>query len=99
MAGTRTVNGGNVTYTFSYTGPTARNDEIASGAARALWISQNPDADPAGFDALTVQQKVNILDNYIAKHFTALATNNKRDTDVQAAADAAEAYAAANYGL
>lgn len=99
MAGTRTTLNGVTTYTFTYSAPTAKIDEIAGGAARALWISHNPDKPTSEFDALTVQQKINILDLDTSRRFTALATNNKRDTDAQAAIEAAEAYALANYGL
>lgn len=99
MAGQRTAGGGNATYTFTYTGLAARIDEIANGAARAIWMSQNVDADPAIYDALPIQQKINILDVSISRRLTALATNNKRDMDVLAAKLAAEAYADENFGL
>lgn len=99
MAGQRTSSSGNATYTFTYTANIARIDEIANGAARSIWIANNPNLPTTDYDSLSVQQKINILDLYISSHFTALATNNKLDTDVLAAEIAAQAYANTNYGL
>ena len=93
MAGTRTGSGSTTTYTFSWTG--ANLDAIADAAARRIYATTgNTD-----YDALTIQQKVNILDGYIAQTLTDIAAAYKRDTDMQAAMMAADAYARSNYGL
>lgn len=100
MTGSRTGTGANTTYTFSWTG--ANLDVIADAAARQIWINT---ATPTGYktiaeyEALSVQQKVNILDGYIALSLTDLATIYKRNTDTQAAQVAADTLSKQNYGL
>lgn len=97
MAGTRNGTGTNTTYTFSWTG--ANLDAIADAAARQIWTMQNIDQPITGYEALSIQQKVNLLDGYIAKNLTALASAYKRDTDTQAAQAAADTFSKQNYGL
>lgn len=100
MTGIRTGTGATTTYTFSWTG--ANLDAIADAAARQIWIST---ATPTGYktieeyEALSIQQKVNILDGYIALSLTDLATTYKRNTDTQAAQVTADTFSKVNYGL
>ena len=62
MSGSRTGKGASITYTFSWTGTNL--DAIADAAARQIWINT---ATPTGYktiaeyEALSIQQKVNIL--------------------------------------
>lgn len=93
MAGTRTGAGATTTYTFSWTG--ANLDAIADAAARRIYATTGK----ADYDTLNIQQKVNILDGYIAQTLTDIATAHKRDTDMQAAMKAADAFSKQNYGL
>jgi len=100
MTGIRTGTGATTTYTFSWTG--ANLDAIADAAARQIWTNT---ATPTGYktiaeyEALTIQQKVNILDGHIASTLTELATIYKRNLDTQAAQAAANAFSKVNYGL
>ena len=100
MSGSRTGKGASITYTFSWTGTNL--DAIADAAARQIWINT---ATPTGYktiaeyEALSIQQKVNILDGYIASSLTELATIYKRNLDTQAAQVAADTFSKANYGL
>ena len=97
MAGTRTANGANITYRFEWTGTNL--DTIADAAARQVWAQNNPDRPIAEYDALTIPQRVAILDTFIANHLVSLASHWKRTTDMEAARVAAETYARSNYGL
>ncbi len=100
MSGSRTGTGASITYTFSWTGTNL--DAIADAAARQIWINT---ATPTGYktiaeyEALSIQQKVNILDGYIASSLTELATIYKRNLHTQAAQVAADTFSKANYGL
>lgn len=100
MTGSRTGTGASVTYTFSWTGTNL--DAIADAAARQIWINT---ATPTGYktiaeyEALSIQQKVDLLDGYIAANLTALASLYKRNTDMQSALIAADAFSKQNYGL
>ena len=97
MAGIRTGTGASTTYTFAWTG--ANLDAIADAAARQVWTQKNIDKPIAGYEALSIQQKVDLLDGYIAANLTALASTYKRTLDTQAAQVAADAFSKVNYGL
>ena len=97
MTGSRIGTGATTTYTFSWTG--ANLDAIADAAARQVWTSKNIDQPIAGYEALSIQQKVDLLDGYIAANLTALASAYKRTLDMQAAQVAADAFSKVNYGL
>ncbi len=99
MAGTRTTASGNATYTFAWTKTTAIIDEIADNAAHKIWRNSHPDELDANYTTLTVQQKINIIDVFLAKQITALAGNYKKDVDVAATISTDDTYINANYGL
>ena len=100
MAGTRTVNGLNTTYKFEWTSATARIDAIADGAAHQLWNDgYGNHAEGVLYVNLTVTQKLAMLDLYLAKVLTDLATTYKITLDRDAAMVAAGEYAKSNYEL
>ena len=86
MTGSRTGTGATTTYTFVWTGPNL--DAIADAAARRIYAMQ----DGKDYDSLTVQQKVNILDAYIAEMLTEHAAAHKHSTEQIAARATAQAF-------
>lgn len=86
MAGQRSGAGATTTYTFTWTG--ANLDAIADAAARRIYATQ----DGKDYDSLTVQQKVNILDAYIAETLTEHAAAHKHSTEQIAARATAQAF-------
>lgn len=99
MTGTRTVSGANTAYKFEWTATTARIDAIADGAAHQLWLDGYGKVEGELYANLTVAQKLIILDNYLAKVLTDLATIYKINLDRDAAMVTAAEFAKTNYGL
>ncbi len=107
MAGTFVVQGANLKINFSYVGPVANMTNIAVYAANNLYLrgfraSETLAGDPAltqqqQFDALSNQQKLDLLDAYIVLMFTNLAKEHKINVDTEAAR--VTSTAAANSGL
>jgi hypothetical protein len=108
MAATFVNKGTDLTISFVYTGPTQTIYDIANGAAHLLW---NQGMGPHGesvpdqpssvvtFEGLTPEQKLVILDTYIATTFVNLAKSNFVQDAVSAAQIAAEASAKTNLKL
>jgi len=86
MAGQRSGAGATTTYTFTWTG--ANLDAIADAAARRIYATQ----DGKDYDSLTVQQKVNILDAYIAEMLTENAAIYTHAAEIKAAQEKAQAF-------
>jgi hypothetical protein len=86
MAGSRTGTGATTTYTFTWTG--ANLDAIADAAARRIYAMH----DGTDYDSLTVQQRVNILDAYIAEMLTEQAAVYTHTTELKAAQVKAQAF-------
>ena len=93
MAGQRSGSGAMTTYTFSWTG--ANLDAIADAAARRIYAMQ----DGKDYDSLTVQQKVNILDAYIAEMLTENAAVYTHTTELKAAQVKAQSFIDSNLRL
>jgi thiamine kinase-like enzyme len=66
-----------LTIKFEYTGPLQTVYDIANHAAQYLWDAtlgpHGIGVEKPGFDALTPEQKLAILDEYIARTFVTLA--------------------------
>ncbi len=104
MAASFTVQGQNIKIDFKYTAAAAVVTNVATYAANNLFLrgfkaANTPHGDwsQAAFDALSNQQKLDILDAYVVRQFTDLAKEFKISQDI-ATANAA-AVAAAQAGL
>ena len=85
-----TPSGGNLTVSFSYTGPTAKVQDTVLDAA--AWIASTFGTDISGY---TNQQKANLVDDYIKNEIVAIA----RRYHTKAAAAIAETENLTKYGL
>lgn len=99
MSATFTVSAGNTTITFTYTGPSAKAQAVALGAARNLFFQTLPPHTQAEWDALTNQQKLDVLDAYVKAQLVNLAKADTIQTAVTAAQATAKADADANLNL
>jgi hypothetical protein len=108
MAATFIVNGPDLTISFVYTGPLQTIYDIANGAAHLLWkqgMGPHGESVPdqpsivVTFEGLTPEQKLAILDEYIANTFVNLAKSDFVQNAVATAQAAAEASAKTNLNL
>ena len=91
MAGSRTGTGATTTYTFTWTG--SNLDAIADAAARRIYAMRN---ELVSYDTLTLQQKINILDDYIAEMLTENAAIYTHSAEIKAAQAKAQAFIDSN---
>lgn len=99
MSATFTVSGGNTTITFTYTGPSAKAQAVALGAARNLFLQTLPPHTQAEWDALTNQQKLDILDTFVKAQLVNMAKGDLIESAVKAARAQAQTDAETNLNL
>ena len=92
MAGTFVVNGSNTTIKFEYTAPTMKIQAIILAASRHFYDLDSVDSVPnTPFDNLTNQQKLNLIDKYVAQIVIKAAKQQKIDEAMVAAEASADA--------
>jgi hypothetical protein len=90
MAGTFVVNGSNTTIKLEYTAPTTKIQAIVLAAARRFYDLDAVDTAPvASFDSLTNQQKLDLVDKYVARLIIDAAKQQKINEAILAAIAAA----------
>ncbi len=95
MAKFTTANG-KLKVTFEYTAATAQMTDILVAASKQIWKSNNAFEDPAKFTALTNDQKLEIINQYLQKTVLELARASKAFDATEAARLAAKADADTN---
>ncbi len=91
MAGTFIVNGSNTTIKLEYTATTAKIQAIVEAAARHFYDLDAVDTPPATpYEQLTNQQKLNLVDKYVARLIIQTAKQQKIDEAMIAAATQAD---------
>lgn len=99
MSATFTVSAGNTTITFTYTGPSAKAQAVALGAAHRLYIQGLPPHTQAEWDALTNQQKLDVLDAFVKTQLVDMARMDLLTTATQTAQATAKADGETNLTL
>lgn len=103
MAATIQINGGNTTVTFTYTKPSVKLNPVLLNAAEYLWEhgygDHGTEEEELLFSNLTVQQKLNLIDQHIRIVVLNAAKTHYSVSEQDAARDAAEIYAQENMDL
>lgn len=93
------INNNNGTHTimFQYTAPTQKIQDLGEDAAHQAYLQNPLDDRTILWDDMTIQDKLNLLDNEIKSHIVALAQLHFINQEVDAAKVVAETEAESRY--